>query len=86
MRMARVNISIPDELYRQAKDSGVNISRLARKAISSELDDLARIAAVDRYLSELEAEFGAVAPAEQARADAAVDAIIAGTEDMHRSA
>ena len=68
LRMARVNISIPDEIYRQAKDAGLNISRLARKAILQELSDREKIAAVYDYLDELEAELGPATAEERAQA------------------
>jgi len=66
--MTRVNISIPDELHRRAKEAGLNISRLTRKAIVAELERLAKIAAVEEYIAELEAEQGP--PTEQEMADA----------------
>jgi hypothetical protein len=38
MRMARVNITIPDELLERARAAGVNVSRAAASALSEELD------------------------------------------------
>jgi hypothetical protein len=58
MRMARVNISLPDGIHRMAKEADLNISKLARDAILQELDRLAKIAAFDKYVAELEAELG----------------------------
>lgn len=58
MRMARVNITIPDELLEQARAEELNVSRLAANALADELDRLAKIAALDRYLDELDAELG----------------------------
>lgn len=37
MRMSRVNIYLPDDLGRQAKEAGLNISNLTQEAIRSSL-------------------------------------------------
>jgi post-segregation antitoxin (ccd killing protein) len=37
MRMARVNVYLPDELAAQAKEAGLNVSGLTREAIQSAL-------------------------------------------------
>ena len=37
MRMARVNIYLPEELAREAKAAGLNISRVAQEALRAEL-------------------------------------------------
>jgi hypothetical protein len=58
MRMARVNITVPDELLTQARAAGLNVSRLAASAVAEELDRLAKIAELDAYLAELDAELG----------------------------
>ncbi len=58
MRMARVNITVPDELLAQARAAGLNVSRLAVSAVTEELDRLAKIAELDAYLAELDAELG----------------------------
>jgi post-segregation antitoxin (ccd killing protein) len=68
MRMARVNITIPDELLEHARAAGLNVSRLAAVALAEELDRRAKIAALDAYLAELEAELG---PTPQAELEAA---------------
>jgi post-segregation antitoxin (ccd killing protein) len=86
MRMDRVNISVPEELHRRAKEAGLNISKLARDAIVEELEGLAKIAALDQYLAELEAEFGPIRPQDQARADAWVDRVYGAAEGSQRSA
>jgi len=66
--MARVNISMPEHVYRQARRAGLNISQLAQGSVRRELDRLAKIAALDAYLAETEAELGPVADAEQVEA------------------
>lgn len=68
MRMARVNISVPDELISQARAAGLNVSRLAASAVAEELDRLARIAELNRYLAELDDELGPVGDEELAAA------------------
>lgn len=80
MRMARVNVSIPDELLRRAKIAGLNISKLTRGAIVEELDRLAKIAAVDEYLAELEAELGPISEEDEARAEAWADKVFGSRE------
>lgn len=69
MRMARVNISIPDQLLVHAKGAGLNISQLAAKAISDELNRRSKREAFKAYLDELEAELGPVSPEEAAEAE-----------------
>jgi post-segregation antitoxin (ccd killing protein) len=70
MRMARVNITVPDELLKHARDAGLNVSRLAAAALAEELDRRAKVAALDAYLAELAAELGPVPEADlQAAAD-----------------
>jgi post-segregation antitoxin (ccd killing protein) len=69
MRMARVNITVPDDLYDQAKRAGLNVSQLAQRAIASELARLAKIAELDAYLAELDAELGPISDDERAKAE-----------------
>jgi len=76
MRMARVNITMPDELYRQAKRAGVNISKVAQAGVSAELDRIRKIAALDAYLAELEAELGPTSAAERAAANEWADRVV----------
>lgn len=68
MRMARVNITIPDEVLAEARAARLNVSRLAASALGEELERRAKVAALDRYLRELEAELGPVSANEQAAA------------------
>jgi len=68
MRMARVNITVPDELLDRAREAGLNVSRLAAAALAEELDRRAKLAELDTYLAELEAELGPITAAEQAAA------------------
>lgn len=57
--MARRNISLPDDLDGEARRERLNISALAQAAIASELDRRRRMAQLDRWLDELDAEHGA---------------------------
>ena len=50
MCMARVNVYLPDELAREARAAGLNISRLTQEALS---DNLAH-SETDRWLDALE--------------------------------
>lgn len=68
MRMARVNITIPDDLLEQARAAELNVSRVAAVALEQELDRRARIAALDRYLRELDVALGPVSAGEEADA------------------
>jgi len=85
MRMARVNISMPEDVYRHARLAGLNISQLAQRAVRGELDRLDRIAGLDAYLAELEAELGPVGDAERAEARIWADRAL-GPEPRRHSA
>lgn len=50
MRMARVNVYLPDELARQARAAGLNISGIAQEALSSTLER----DETDRWLDHLD--------------------------------
>lgn len=58
--MARVNITVPDDLLDHARAAGLNVSRLAAAALADELDRLAKISELDAYLAELDVELGPV--------------------------
>lgn len=58
MRMARVNITVPDDLLDRSRAAGLNVSRTAADALAEQLDRRAKIAELDRYLQELHAELG----------------------------
>jgi post-segregation antitoxin (ccd killing protein) len=73
MRMARVNITMPDDLYDKAKRSGLSVSQIAQRAVSDELSRLAKLAELDAYLAELETELGPTSDAERAEARAWAD-------------
>lgn len=50
MRMARVNVYLPDELAQQARAAGLNISKVAQAALSSNLAQ----SETDHWLDRLE--------------------------------
>ena len=75
MRMARVNITVPDELIARARAEGLNISRLAAAAIAEDLARRAKVAEMRAYLAELEAELGPVPDTELAEAVAWADGL-----------
>ena len=75
MRMARINITVPDDLYHQARSAGMNVSGLAQRAVAAELSRLAKIAALDAYLAELEEELGPTTNAERAAASTWADGL-----------
>ena len=77
VRMARVNISVPDDVVARARAAGLNVSRLATAALAEELDRLDKIAALDAYLALLDAELGPIPADEQAAAAAWADGMLA---------
>jgi len=76
---------MPDELYDQAKNAGLNVSQVAQRAVASELSRLAKIAELDAYLGELDAKLGPITDAEQADAAAWADRTL-GPSNRRRSA
>jgi len=60
MRMARANITLPDDLLDRARAAGLNVSRVAASALLDELDRRDKIAALDSYLRELEVALGPI--------------------------
>lgn len=74
--MARVNITVPDDLLDRARAAGLNVSRMAASALSEELDRRAKIAALDSYLQELDAELGPICRDEQQAAQRWADTVL----------
>jgi hypothetical protein len=85
MCMARVNITVPDDLYEQAKRAGLNVSRVAQGALSDELARMAKLAELDAYLGELESELGPTSETERFEARAWADEVL-GPSRPRRSA
>lgn len=82
MRMARVNITVPDELIEQARAAGMNVSRLASSAIEAELLRRIKIAELEAYLAELDAELGPPTPEQTAAAESWADEVF-GPDEAH---
>jgi post-segregation antitoxin (ccd killing protein) len=78
MCMARANITMPDELYGQARAAGLNISRIAQDAVRDELTRLGKVAELDTYLAELEARLGPPSESERSEARAWADEVLGG--------
>jgi post-segregation antitoxin (ccd killing protein) len=76
MRMSRVNITVPDDVATQAREAGLNVSRVATKALIEELDRRSKTDALDTYLAKLEAELGPIGPEEAATATAWADRVL----------
>jgi predicted transcriptional regulator len=76
MRMARVNITIPDELLGQARAAGLNVSRVAAMALADEIDRQAKIRELDAYLADRDAELGPVPLHEIRAAQEWADAVL----------
>ena len=66
--MARVNITIPDDVLARARDAGLNVSRIAAAALAEELDRRAKIDALDDYLREVDVALGPVSAEDEAAA------------------
>ena len=84
MRMARVNITMPDELHAQAKLAGLNISQLTQQAVTAELARRAKISELDAYLAELGSEMGPLSDQERAEAKGWADKVL-GADKRRRS-
>ena len=78
--MSRINITMPDERVQRARAAGLNVSRLAAAAVADELERRARVAELDAYLRQLDAELGPIGPAELAAAREWADQVVAAHE------
>jgi post-segregation antitoxin (ccd killing protein) len=58
MRMARMQVYLPDDLYAQVKARGLLASELLQRAVRAELRRLDLLAEADRYVEEVTAEYG----------------------------
>jgi len=68
--MPRMQVYLPDALYREVKERGLPASELLQAAVVAELRRQELAARADQYLTELLAEVGEPSEAEVARADA----------------
>ena len=76
---------MPDELHSRAKRAGLNISQVAQQAITAELARLAKVAELDAYLAELDAEMGPISDRDRTEAQAWADKVL-GANNRPRSA
>lgn len=67
--MPRMQVYLPDALYRQVKERGLPASELLQKAVAAELRRQELEARADEYITELIAEVGEPSEADIARAD-----------------
>jgi post-segregation antitoxin (ccd killing protein) len=72
IRMPRLQVYLPDDLYRQLKAKGLPASELLQTAVRAELERQRALEATDEYLEELMSEVGEPTSDEVARADAIV--------------
>ncbi len=88
MRMARVNITVPDDLLVRAKAAGLNVSRLAAAALDAELERRVKVAELDAYLADLDAELGPIPQQESLAAREWADQVLprSGDADAARGA
>jgi predicted transcriptional regulator len=83
--MARVNITVPDDLLDRARAAGLNVSRLAATALADELDRQAKLRELDAYLADLDAELGPVPQPELKAAREWADAVLPGARERTAS-
>ncbi len=70
MRMPRMQVYLPDDLYRAVKDRGLPASELLQEAVRIELRRQELIEASDDYLTDLLCEVGRPSDEDTARAEA----------------
>jgi post-segregation antitoxin (ccd killing protein) len=68
--MARMQVYLPDDLYKLVKARGLPASELLQKAVRAELRRLELLTETDRYVADLVAEVGPPAAAQRTRAAA----------------
>jgi len=71
--MPRMQVYLPEDLYRAVKDRGLPASDLLRRAVQAELRRQTLLEETARYLDELVAEVGTPDGAAIARAEAVAD-------------
>ncbi len=73
--MPRIQVYLPDDLYRAVKERGLPASDLLRRAVQAELQRQRLLEETARYLDELVAEVGPPDDAAMAKAEAVADKI-----------
>lgn len=74
--MPRMQVYLPDDLYKAVKKGRLPASELLQDAVRAEVRRRELMREADRYLAELEAEVGAPSPRQRARATAVVSRIL----------
>jgi len=70
MRMPRMQVYLPEDLYRAVKDRGLPASELLQRAVQAELRRQGLLHETDCYLQDLAAEVGVPDADAMAKADA----------------
>jgi post-segregation antitoxin (ccd killing protein) len=73
--MPRLQVYLPDDLYRAVKDRGLPASDLLRRAVQAELRRQTLLEETARYVDELVAEVGIPDDAAMAKAEAVADQV-----------
>jgi post-segregation antitoxin (ccd killing protein) len=68
--MARMQVYLPDELYRAVKERGIPASEILQRAVRSELRRLDLLAETERYVDELTSKVGQPSASDRNRAKA----------------
>jgi post-segregation antitoxin (ccd killing protein) len=74
--MPRMQVYLPDDLYRAVKEGQLPASELLQNAVRAELRRQQLLDDADRYIEELAEEVGQPSPADVKRADRLVAAIL----------
>jgi hypothetical protein len=75
--MPRLQVYLPNDLYREVKSRSLPASELLQEAVRRELDNLRLSEEREKYIRELEAEVGPPTPQEAVQVDALVERIAA---------
>ncbi len=68
--MPRIQVYLPDDLHRQVKRRGLSPSELLQNAVRAEVERLAKVEELDRYLARLEPQVGKPSASDRAWAKA----------------
>lgn len=80
-RMPRLQVYLPDDLYRELKARRLKASELLQEAVRIEVQRLQRIEGIEQYIAELEAEVGPPSAEDEAYAAALVDRLLGRADD-----
>jgi post-segregation antitoxin (ccd killing protein) len=83
--MARVNITVPDDLLDRARSAGLNVSRVSALALAEELERRAKVAELEAYLSGLDAELGPTSEDERLAAQEWADRVLPTPSELGTS-